>query len=171
MDNNDFQFKFTHQCSDDSLGPEMVDIRPEAINYALPPQNTMYHGRKSGDVVINTQGHKLVILGVNKYKEVNLLRLKNKITTEDELGDVYFTGLPNMFDYIKWEDIIGTTTEAKTTTEVETSTEVKTPVKRIIKRKTVEVEVESDEEIGEIKFIKKIKVDVQTKKIININKI
>jgi hypothetical protein len=61
--------------------------------------------------------------------------------------------------------------EAKTTTEVETSTEVKTPVKRIIKRKTVEVEVESDEEIGEIKFIKKIKVDVQTKKIININKI
>lgn len=132
------KLQLTHAFSN-CLGKTVkFDIRPEAIAHSNLKDDATFKGKSSGDNAVLDDGRFIILLGVDKKGEILFTDQEQKYFVQIPTAGIFFLATPKT--EIKWCQ--------------EPKPQPKTNISK--KRKNVEIEVESDEEIGEIKFVKKI---------------
>ena len=139
MSTNEFEFEFTHNFKRSDGTIIKIDVRPEALKYSSDGFKDWFKGKSSGDNIVWSDGESGVLLGVCEDEHVVSFATKER--------RVFI--FPTSFN----RDCLLFLNTPKTKIEWYTESQSKTIAK---KRKNIEVELASDEEIGEIKFVKKI---------------
>jgi hypothetical protein len=131
--------QLTHEFKKKNNEIIKIDIRPEAIKLSNNQVKDFLEGKSSGDNVIWEDGEHGVFLGVTEKRDAVFANKEHRVFRVP----AHFVGTPLLF--------------LKTPkTKIEWHSEPKPEVKISKKRKNVEIELASDEEMGEIKFVKKI---------------
>ena len=138
MSTNEFEFEFTHKFKRADGTIIKIDVRPEALRHSDDGFKDWFKMKSSGDNIVWADGESGVLLGVDEKERVVFATKEKNVfvfPTPFNRDRLFFVNTPKT--KIEWY----AEPQSKTTTK---------------KRKNIEVELASDEEIGEIKFVKKI---------------